>query len=117
MANPKFADTNDNHIGLDLGSMVSVVPADLVSSGIDLRSGNLTMGWIDHRSTNRRLEVFPSYAPALKPKRPFDLSSYLNDAMYVGFLTSTEGSTQQHTILRRPNLQPGDAQAPTESAR
>jgi hypothetical protein len=70
MANPEFANTNDNHVGLDLGSMVFVVPADLASSGIDLRSGNLTMAWINHHSVDRYLEVFLSYAPPPGPSGP-----------------------------------------------
>ncbi|CAN6201782.1 unnamed protein product [Urochloa humidicola] len=103
MANPEFADPSDNHVGLDLGSPVSVAAADLAASGIDLKSGNLTTAWIDYRGADRRLEVFLSYAPAAKPKRPVlsaavDLSPYLSSAMYVGFSASTEGSTQQHTI-------------------
>ncbi|OEL32051.1 putative L-type lectin-domain containing receptor kinase S.7 [Dichanthelium oligosanthes] len=103
MANPEFADPSDNHVGLDLGSPVSVAAADLAASGIDLKSGNLTTAWINYRSVDRRLEVFLSYAPAGKPKRPVlsvavDLSPYLKGAMYVGFSASTEGSTQQHTI-------------------
>ncbi|KAF8723765.1 hypothetical protein HU200_021741 [Digitaria exilis] len=103
MANPEFADPSDNHVGLDLGSPVSVAAADLAASGIDLKSGNLTTAWIDYRSADRLLEVFLSYAPAVKPKRPvlsvaIDLSPYLKGPMYVGFSASTEGSTQQHTI-------------------
>ncbi|CAN6178420.1 unnamed protein product [Urochloa humidicola] len=103
MANPEYADPNDNHVGLDLGSPVSVAAADLAAFGIDLKSGNLTTAWIDYRGADRRLEVFLSYAPAAKPKRPVlsaavDLSPYLKSAMYVGFSASTEGSTQQHTI-------------------
>ncbi|CAL5038067.1 unnamed protein product [Urochloa decumbens] len=102
-ANPEFADPSDNHVGLDLGSPVSVATADLAASGIDLKSGNLTTAWIDYRGADRRLEVFLSYEPAAKPKRPVlsaavDLSPYLKSAMYVGFSASTEGSTQQHTI-------------------
>ncbi|CAN6214234.1 unnamed protein product [Urochloa humidicola] len=104
MANPEFADPSDNHVGLDLGSPVSVVAADLAASGIDLKSGNLTTAWIDYRGADRRLEVFLSYAPAAKPKHPVlsaavDLSPYLKSAMYVGFSASIEGSTQQHTIM------------------
>ncbi|KAG2605969.1 probable L-type lectin-domain containing receptor kinase S.7 [Panicum virgatum] len=104
MANPEFADPSDNHVGLDLGSPVSVAAADLAASGIDLKSGNLITAWIDYRSADRRLEVFLSYATAAKPKRPVlsvgvDLSPYLKGAMYVGFSASTEGSTQQHTIM------------------
>jgi serine/threonine protein kinase len=103
MANPEFADPSDNHVGLDLGSPLSVATVDLAASGIDLKSGNLTTAWIDYRSGDRRLEVYLSYAAAAKPKRPVlsvavDLSPYLKEAMYVGFSASTEGSTQQHTI-------------------
>lgn len=104
MANPEFADPSDNHVGLDLGSPVSVTAADLAASGVDLKSGNVTTAWIDYRSADRRLEVFlSSYAVAAKPKRPVlsvavDLSPYIKEAMYVGFSASTEGSTQQHTI-------------------
>jgi serine/threonine protein kinase len=103
MANPEFADPSDNHVGLDLGSPLSVATVDLAASGVDLKSGNLTTAWIDYRSGDRRLEVFLSYAVATKPKRPVlsvavDLSPYLKEAMYVGFSASTEGSTQQHTI-------------------
>ncbi|TVT98982.1 hypothetical protein EJB05_55683, partial [Eragrostis curvula] len=103
MANPEFGDPSANHVGLDLGSPVSVAAADLAASGIDLKSGNLTTAWIDYRAADRRLEVFLSYAPADKPKRPVlsvavDLSRFLREAMYVGFSASTEGSTQTHTI-------------------
>ncbi|KAL6607043.1 hypothetical protein ACP70R_042696 [Stipagrostis hirtigluma subsp. patula] len=102
MANPEFGDVSDNHVGLDVGSPVSVSAADLAASGIDLKSGNLTTAWIDYRSADHRLEVFLSYA-ATKPKRPvlsvaIDLSGHLKEVMYVGFSASTEGSTQQHTI-------------------
>ncbi|CAN6197969.1 unnamed protein product [Urochloa humidicola] len=57
MANPEFADPSDNHVGLDLGSPVSVAAADLAASGIDLKSGNLTTAWIDYRGADRRLEL------------------------------------------------------------
>ena len=67
MANPEFADPSDNHVGLDLGSPLSVATVDLAASGIDLKSGNLTTAWIDYRSADRRLEVFLSYAANTKP--------------------------------------------------
>ncbi|KQK18589.1 probable L-type lectin-domain containing receptor kinase S.7 [Brachypodium distachyon] len=102
MVNAEFSDPSDNHVGLDLGSPVSVDAVDLAASGIVLNSGNLTTAWIDYRSNDHLLEVSLSYS-GVKPKRPVlslavDLSAYLKEAMYVGFSASTEGSTQQHTI-------------------
>lgn len=102
MANAEFGDPSDNHVGLDVGSPVSVNAVDLAASGIVLKSGNLTTAWIDYHSAEQLLEVSLSYS-GVKPKRPVlsmavDLSAYLKEAVYVGFSASTEGSTQQHTI-------------------
>ncbi|KAI4975599.1 hypothetical protein ZWY2020_049206 [Hordeum vulgare] len=102
MVNSELGDPSDNHVGLDLGSPVSVSAVDLVDSGIVLKSGNLTTAWIDYRGAEHLLEVSLSYS-GVKPKRAVfsvavDLSPYLREAMYVGFSASTEGSTQQHTI-------------------
>lgn len=102
MANSEFGDPSDNHVGLDVGSPVSVNAVDLAASGIVLKSGNLTTAWIDYHSAEHLLEVSLSYS-GVKPKRPVlsmavDLSAYLKEAVYVGFSASTEGSTQQHTI-------------------
>ncbi|KAE8777280.1 putative L-type lectin-domain containing receptor kinase S.7 [Hordeum vulgare] len=102
MVNSELGDPSDNHVGLDLGSPVSVSAVDLADSGIVLKSGNLTTAWIDYRGAEHLLEVSLSYS-GVKPKRAVfsvavDLSPYLREAMYVGFSASTEGSTQQHTI-------------------
>ncbi|KAF0904446.1 hypothetical protein E2562_034519 [Oryza meyeriana var. granulata] len=102
MLNEEFGDQSDNHVGLDLGSPVSVNAVDLTAYGVVLNSGNLTTAWIDYHGGDHQLQVSLSYSAA-KPARPalsvaVDLSPYLRDAMYVGFSASTEGSTQQHTI-------------------
>ncbi|KAL5199532.1 hypothetical protein ABZP36_020735 [Zizania latifolia] len=102
MLNEEFGDQSDNHVGLDVGSPVSVNAVELAAYGIVLNSGNLTTAWIDYHGTDHLLEVSLSYS-GVKPSRPVlsmsvDLSPYLKDAMYVGFSASTEGSTQQHTI-------------------
>uniref|UniRef100_A0A0D3GFE1 non-specific serine/threonine protein kinase n=1 Tax=Oryza barthii TaxID=65489 RepID=A0A0D3GFE1_9ORYZ len=102
MLNDEFGDPSDNHVGLDLGSPVSVNAVDLAAFGVVLNSGNLTTAWIDYHGADHLLQVSLSYSAA-KPAKPVlsvpvDLSPYLRDAMYVGFSASTEGSTQQHTI-------------------
>ncbi|XP_047067877.1 probable L-type lectin-domain containing receptor kinase S.7 [Lolium rigidum] len=103
MLNAGLDDLNDNHVGLDVGSPVSVQAVDLAASGIVLKSGNLTTAWIEYRGADRLLEVSLSVSGGVKPARPVlsvavDLSPHLVGDMYVGFSASTEGSTQQHTI-------------------
>ncbi|KAM0837145.1 hypothetical protein ACQ4PT_061856 [Festuca glaucescens] len=103
MLNADLGDPSDNHVGLDVGSPVSVQAVDLAGSGIVLKSGNLTTAWIDYRGADRLLEVSLSVSGGVKPARPVlsvavDLSPHLVGDMYVGFSASTEGSTQQHTI-------------------
>jgi hypothetical protein len=102
MLNADMDDLSDNHVGLDLGSPVSIEAVDLASSSIVLKSGNLTTAWIEYRGADRLLEVSLSVS-GVKPARPVlsvavDLSPHLQGDMYVGFSASTEGSTQQHTI-------------------
>ncbi|CAN1193994.1 Probable L-type lectin-domain containing receptor kinase S.7 [Linum perenne] len=107
-----FGDPNENHIGLDIDSLISVKTADPLSQGIDLKSGDPITAWVDYdrdlnNSTSaaaapRVLEVFLSYSTS-KPQTPLlsvdvDLSDYLKGDMYVGFSGSTEGSTELHSI-------------------
>ena len=102
MLNADLGDPSDNHVGLDLGTPVSVQTADLAGSGVVLNGGNLTTAWVEYRGADRLLEVSLSCS-GVKPARPVlsvavDLSPHLAGDMYVGFSASTEGSTQQHTI-------------------
>ncbi|GMP52144.1 hypothetical protein CsSME_00018082 [Camellia sinensis var. sinensis] len=98
----QFNDPNDNHVGLDIESLVSIKTADPKSIDIDLKSGNSITAWIDYKNDHRKLNVFLSYSN-LKPEMPLlsveiDLSHYLKEFMYVGFSASTEGSTELHLI-------------------
>ncbi|GMP52195.1 hypothetical protein CsSME_00018107 [Camellia sinensis var. sinensis] len=98
----QFNDPNDNHVGLDIESLVSIMTADPKSIDIDLKSGNSITAWIDYKNDHRKLNVFLSYSN-LKPEMPLlsveiDLSHYLKEFMYVGFSASTEGSTELHLI-------------------
>ncbi|KAJ1695541.1 hypothetical protein LUZ63_012239 [Rhynchospora breviuscula] len=97
----QFEDINANHVGVDLGSMVSDQVADLEAAGIDLKSGKLINAWIEY--TNKGIfQIFVSYS-ALRPAEPalsfpLDLGKYVNDVAFVGFSGSTQGSTEIHSI-------------------
>ncbi|KAF3336996.1 L-type lectin-domain containing receptor kinase VIII.1-like protein [Carex littledalei] len=97
----QFDDINANHVGVDLGSMVSAQVVDLEAAGVDLKSGNLINVWIDYTSKGV-LEISISYS-ALRPAEPalsfpVDLGKYVNDVAFVGFSASTQGSTEVHSI-------------------
>ncbi|XP_016483514.2 putative L-type lectin-domain containing receptor kinase S.7 [Nicotiana tabacum] len=97
-----FNDPDDNHVGLDIDSLISIKTANVKLAGVDLKSRNLITSWIDYKSEEKQLFVFLSYSSS-KPKKPLltvdiDLSDYLKEFMYVGFAASTEGSTELHCI-------------------
>ncbi|KAJ3676371.1 hypothetical protein LUZ60_003783 [Juncus effusus] len=97
----QFEDVNSNHIGVDLGSMVSAKVADLETAGIDLKSGRLINAWIEYTKKGS-LQIFISYS-ALRPADPIlsfplDLSKYTDDVAFVGFSASTQASTEIHSI-------------------
>ncbi|XP_062230676.1 L-type lectin-domain containing receptor kinase VIII.2-like [Phragmites australis] len=96
----QFGDVNGNHVGLDLGSMVSAAVADLDEAGVELTSGRTVNAWIDYKAGT--MEVFVSYA-AKRPRAPvlsvpLDLGDDVKDAAFVGFSASTQGSTEVHAI-------------------
>ncbi|KAL3508361.1 hypothetical protein ACH5RR_027762 [Cinchona calisaya] len=99
---PHFDDPDDNHVGLDIDSLVSMKTANPASLGVSLKSGSLITAWIDYKNEKKRLEVFLNYS-SVKPEEPLlkvdiDLSDYLKEFMYLGFSGSTEGSTELHFI-------------------
>ncbi|CAL4910546.1 unnamed protein product [Urochloa decumbens] len=102
----QFGDVNGNHVGLDLGSMVSAAAADLDEVGVELTSGRTVNAWIDYRPDKGKgggiLEVSVSYAakrpPAPVLSAPLDLGESVKDAAFVGFSASTQGSTEVHAI-------------------
>ncbi|KAL2944988.1 putative L-type lectin-domain containing receptor kinase S.7, partial [Bienertia sinuspersici] len=97
-----FNDPNDNHVGLDVNSLISIQTTNLLSKEIDLKTGDLINVWIDYKNDQNLVKVFMSYT-STKPGNPIleaeiDLSRYLKDYMYLGFSGSTEGSTEVHLI-------------------
>ncbi|XP_057795215.1 probable L-type lectin-domain containing receptor kinase S.7 [Salvia miltiorrhiza] len=97
-----FDDPDENHVGLDIDSLISIETANPMLWAVDLKSGNVITSWIDYTSGKKKLEVFLSYS-SFKPEQPLlsvdiDLSDYLKELMFVGFSASTEGSTELHFI-------------------
>ncbi|CAO2833677.1 unnamed protein product [Amaranthus hypochondriacus] len=99
---PHFNDPNDNHVGLDVDSLISIQTSNLGSNGLDLKSGDLINVWIDYKNEEKVVKVYMSYSNT-KPANPvldveIDLSEYLKEFVYVGFSGSTEGSTEVHLV-------------------
>ncbi|KAJ6690253.1 hypothetical protein OIU85_006521 [Salix viminalis] len=105
-----FFDINDNHVGVNINSMVSnkSVPAayflpDSEKKELNLTSGKPIQAWVDYDSFKNQLEVRLSPF-STKPIHPIlsidiDLSNILNDSMYVGFSSSTGLLTSTHYVL------------------
>lgn len=102
--NPEFGDPNDNHVGINLGSIVSSKVINASDVGIFLKDGSVHRAWIGYNGTRRWMDVrlgsdgqdFPS-----KPifSGPLDIFPFLNEYMFVGFSASTGNMTQIHSVL------------------
>ncbi|KAE8677257.1 putative L-type lectin-domain containing receptor kinase S.7 [Hibiscus syriacus] len=58
----RFNDSSENHVGLDINSLISIEAADALFQDIDLKSGNLISAWIVYKNDLRVLHVFLSYS-------------------------------------------------------
>ncbi|XP_050262941.1 L-type lectin-domain containing receptor kinase S.4-like [Quercus robur] len=105
-----FRDINDNHVGIDINSLVSnkSAPAayfDVTNSSIqvlNLKSGQVIQAWIEYDSQSNQLDVKLSPS-STKPRSPLlsfhvDLSLILQESMYVGFSSSTGLLSSSHYI-------------------
>ncbi|KAG5566957.1 hypothetical protein RHGRI_002496 [Rhododendron griersonianum] len=112
LTNPEFNDTNDNHVGIDINSLVSNVSATVmyysnrerINQSLLLVSGSPMHLWIDYDGLENVLNV--TLAPIRSPKpdqsllsTQINLSSILLDSMYVGFSAATGLVTGNHYIL------------------
>ncbi|KAF7103354.1 hypothetical protein CFC21_104348 [Triticum aestivum] len=110
--NPQFADIDDNHVGIDVNSMVSIsshtagyYTSNGMFSPLKLASGQPMQVWVDYDGTSHNISV--SLAPYLehKPQRPLlsstvNLTSVLaNNSFYVGFSSSTGLLKSRHYII------------------
>ncbi|EFH56321.1 predicted protein [Arabidopsis lyrata subsp. lyrata] len=124
----EFGDINDNHVGININGMRSIVsaPAGYYDQegqfrNLSLISGNLLRVTILYDQKKKELSVtLSSPEEAYYPKQPLlslnqDLSPYLLEKMYVGFTASTGSVGAMHymsiwyryTILIVPDLDIG----------
>ncbi|KAI4356500.1 hypothetical protein L6164_000522 [Bauhinia variegata] len=106
----EFGDKDDNHVGIDINSMVSNASAtagyftdDSTQKELSLKSGKAILAWIDYDSAQNLISVTLSPSSS-KPKKPIltfnvDLSPILTESMYVGFSASTGLLASSHYIL------------------
>ncbi|XVF55226.1 hypothetical protein PTKIN_Ptkin06aG0019700 [Pterospermum kingtungense] len=107
----EFQDINDNHIGIDLNSLVSnaSVPAGYYDTdgstkqNLTFKSGKPIQAWIDYDSAENIINI--TIAPnSTRPRLPIlsfhvDLSPFVQEFMYVGFSASTGLLASSHYIL------------------
>ncbi|XP_042019628.1 L-type lectin-domain containing receptor kinase VIII.2-like [Salvia splendens] len=107
--NPEFGDRSDNHVGVNLGSIVSAASANASSAfGIRLNDGELHRASITYDGTNKSLSIFIGPVSSDGKARPestvifnnIDLSPYLNEYMFIGFSGSTgdDNHPQIHSV-------------------
>ncbi|CDP17268.1 unnamed protein product [Coffea canephora] len=96
--NQDFGDINDNHVGIDINSVISKVsrPASYKANNknsfenLTLISGQQMQLWVEYDGMDRRIDVTLAPIAAAKPHTPllslrYDLSPILKQTMYVGF--------------------------------
>ncbi|KAK9683333.1 hypothetical protein RND81_10G132900 [Saponaria officinalis] len=107
----EFKDINDNHVGVNINSMISnvsvtaayYVDGNLTAQNITMKSRETIMCWVDYDSIKNQLNVTLSPFNQ-KPHRSLlsydvDLSPFLDDNMYVGFSASTGLLASSHYIM------------------
>ncbi|XP_024933306.3 L-type lectin-domain containing receptor kinase SIT2-like [Ziziphus jujuba] len=115
--NFEFQDMNDNHVGIDISSLISNIsePAAYFSSNsrngengnknisIILKNGDPVQAWVDYDSQAKVMNVSISPIGVSKPCQPLisfstELSPVLDEFMYIGFSASTGLLTAAHNI-------------------
>uniref|UniRef100_A0A0E0MNW5 non-specific serine/threonine protein kinase n=1 Tax=Oryza punctata TaxID=4537 RepID=A0A0E0MNW5_ORYPU len=103
----EFGDINDNHVGVDLNSLVSNASAS--AAPVNLKSGDTIVAWIDYDGGAKLLNVSivaatAAASSASKPASPLisfhvDLSPIFLDQMFVGFSASTGLLASSHYLM------------------
>ncbi|KAM3392412.1 hypothetical protein ACQJBY_013514 [Aegilops geniculata] len=108
----ELRDINDNHVGIDVDSLVSIDSANAgyyddgtgMFQNLSLISGNPMQVWVDY--DGRATEITVTMAPlgVARPKRPLlrttvDLSGVVQNTAYVGFSSATSFFYTRHFVL------------------
>lgn len=104
----EFWDISDNHVGIDVHSLNSVLAKDAASGSqqVSLLSGHIK-AWIEYDGQARKIQVsitpYAANNDYPKPVVPLlisdlDLSGIVNQYMYVGFSAATGTGTVRHKV-------------------
>uniref|UniRef100_A0A0D9VF37 non-specific serine/threonine protein kinase n=1 Tax=Leersia perrieri TaxID=77586 RepID=A0A0D9VF37_9ORYZ len=109
---PEFSDMNDNHVGIDINSLVSSNASDAgyyddntgEFKSLTLISGKAMQVWVDYNDDATQIDVKLAPIGIKKPVKPlvsakFNLSSVITDEAYVGFSASIGTMISQHYVL------------------
>lgn len=102
--NAEFGDPNDNHVGINLGSIVSTKTFNASDFGMFLNDGLVHRAWITYDGARRWMDIRLGSDGEVYPSKPIfsdrlDLSPFLKEYMFVGFSASTGKLTQIHNVL------------------
>lgn len=108
--NEEFKDISDNHVGLDVNSLVSEVANDVgywpddgqPFKPLKMNDGKTYQVWIDYADSRVKVTMAPTGIK--RPKQPLlnatlNLSQVFQDEMYVGFTSATGQLVESHKIL------------------
>ena len=100
----KYGDLNENHVGIDVGSLVSVKVRNLSSVNLVLNNGEKIHSWIDYEASSKRLEIRLSQSSSTRPDGPLlsysiDLSKLWNDEEVLVGLSSSNGNSSQTCFI------------------
>ncbi|XP_052174545.1 L-type lectin-domain containing receptor kinase IV.1-like isoform X1 [Diospyros lotus] len=110
--NSELKDLNDNHVGIDINGLESVLaqPAGYYVEkthqfqNLSLISGKAMQVWLEYGGSEKKMDVTIAPIGVEKPSKPLlslsrDLSPIINQTMYVGFSSSTGSLVTSHYIL------------------
>jgi len=107
----EFRDINDNHVGVDINSLISLDSSDAgyyddegSFKNLSLISHEEMRVWVDYDAASIRINVTLALLSLAKPAKPlisaiYNLSSVLTHMAYVGFSSATGSFNSRHYVL------------------
>lgn len=96
----KYADVNDNHVGFDVDSFVSLKVSNVSSINLVLNSGEKIQAWVDYEASSKRFEVRLNKFGENRPVDPLltyaiDFSKMWKDDSFIVGLSFSSGNSSQ----------------------
>ncbi|KAL2921603.1 putative L-type lectin-domain containing receptor kinase S.7 [Bienertia sinuspersici] len=111
--NPEFGDPNDNHIGINLGSIVSKSIVNASDYGLSFEDGSTHLAQITYDGYTKRMQIrvgsFPSFTLRSVFTDDIDLTPFLNEYM-------KQSTNPQHFVLELYFRNPWSLRYPTSEA-